>query len=150
MLLPSDYKDLLKLLNRHKARYLIVGAYAVIYYTEPRYSKDIDIWVEPKEENAKKVFAALKEFGAPLRGMREDDFTKKTQVYQMGVAPVRVDIIMGVGDLDFATAWKHKVKASLENIKVYIIGREQLIQIKEKASRPSDLLDIEVLKKKEK
>lgn len=150
MLLPSDYKDLLKLLNKHKARYLIVGAYAVIYYTEPRYSKDIDIWIEPKKENAKKVFAALKEFGAPLRGMSEEDFAKKTQIYQMGVAPVRVDIIMGVGDLEFAAAWKYKVKASLENIKVNIIGREQLIQIKKKVSRPSDLLDIEVLKKRTK
>ena len=150
MLLPSDYKDLLKLLNKHRVRYLIVGAYAVIYYTEPRYSKDIDIWIEPEKENAKKVFAALKEFGAPLQGISAEDFTKKTHVYQIGVAPVRVDIIMGVGGLEFTTAWKYKVKAGLENIKVNIIGEEQLIQTKEKASRPSDLLDIEALKKRKK
>ncbi|MCM8801365.1 MAG: hypothetical protein NC912_05100 [Candidatus Omnitrophica bacterium] len=94
MLVPSDYKELLRLLNRHKVRYLIVGAYAVIYYTEPRYTKDIDIWVEPDIKNAKKVYQVLKRFGAPLKGINVEDFTKRNLVYQIGVAPVRVDIMM--------------------------------------------------------
>ncbi|MDI6758708.1 MAG: hypothetical protein QMD94_03435 [Candidatus Omnitrophota bacterium] len=147
MRIPLDYKELLKSLNRHKVRYLIVGAYAVMYYTEPRYSKDIDIWIEPVIENARKVCAALKEFGAPLKGIGEEDFTKKGMVYQMGVAPVRVDIIMGIGDLEFAAVWKYRVKASFEDVRVNIIGRGQLIKAKEKAGRPSDLLDIKMLKK---
>ncbi len=150
MQIPSDYKELLRDLNRHKVKYLIVGAYAVMYYTEPRYSKDIDIWVEPVIENARKVYTALKEFGAPLQGISEEDFTKKNMVYQMGVAPVRVDIIMGIGDLEFAAAWECKVEASFEDTRVNIIGRGQLIKAKEKAARPSDLLDIKMLKKRSK
>jgi len=93
MPIPSDYKELLKILNRHRVRYLIVGAYAVIHYTEPRYTKDLDIWVEPEIKNAKRVYEALKEFGAPLKDISVADFANKNLVYQIGVEPVRVDII---------------------------------------------------------
>lgn len=146
MLIPSDYKDLLRILNKHKARYLIVGAYAVIYYTEPRYTKDIDIWVEPKIENAQRVYKALKEFGAPLKGMKVKDFTHPNLVYQMGVEPVRVDIIMGISGIKFEFAWQYRTKASLEDIKVNILGINELLKSKEKAKRPLDAVDIESLK----
>lgn len=145
MQIPSDYKDLLKILNKHKVKYLIVGAYAVIYYTEPRYSKDIDIWVGPEIENAKRVFEALKEFGAPLRGMTFNDFTNKNLFYQMGVAPVRVDIIMGISDINFDTAWKSRIKTKIDNIETNIIGIEELLDSKEKIKRPVDLIDIKNL-----
>ena len=77
MRIPLDYRELLKLLNRHKAQYLIVGAYAVIYYAEPRYTKDMDIWVNPRIDNAQRVWKALKEFGAPLKGIQPEDFSDK-------------------------------------------------------------------------
>lgn len=146
MLIPLDYKDLLKLLNKHKARYLIVGAYAVIYYTEPRYTKDLDIWVEPTEKNAKKVYSVLNEFGAPLKGITVKDFTDKNKVYQIGVAPVRIDIIMNISNIEFDMAYKHKKIADLEGIKADIIGMDELIKAKEKTKRGMDKLDIERLR----
>jgi len=146
MLIPSDYKDLLRILNRHKARYLIVGAYAVIYYTEPRYTKDIDIWIEPEIKNARRVYRALKEFGAPLKGIKVTDFTNKNLFYQIGIEPVRVDIIMGIKDLDFDFAWKNRSITTLEGIRVNIIGINELIKSKRKMRRYFDLADIEALK----
>lgn len=145
MLIPSDYKDLLRILNKHRVRYLIVGAYAVIYYAEPRYTKDLDIWVEPKIENAKKVYKALKEFGAPLKDIIVEDFTNRNLFYQIGVAPVRVDIIMGLGDLEFDLAWRQRSITYFDRIKVNILGLNELIKSKEKMKRHLDLADIEAL-----
>ncbi|MDP2927908.1 MAG: hypothetical protein Q8N80_03815 [Candidatus Omnitrophota bacterium] len=150
MLAPLDYKDLLRTLNRHKAKYLIIGAYAVAYYAEPRYTKDLDVWVDPEIENAKRVYTALKEFGAPLRGISFKDFTRRTLVYQIGVEPVRVDIIMGVAGIDFSMAWKHRRIIKLDNSKVNIIGINELIDSKKKANRRTDLVDLANLRRKQK
>ncbi len=108
MELSSDYKELLKIFEKYKVKYIIVGAYAVIYYTEPRYTKDIDIWIKPEKENAIKVYNALKKFGAPLENVSVEAFDNKEMIYQIGVAPVRVDIIMGLKGLTFDEAWKKK------------------------------------------
>lgn len=150
MLIPSDYKSLLRALNKHRVRYLVIGAYAVIYYTEPRYSKDLDIWVEPAKQNAKRIYAALKEFGAPLKGITADDFANEGLVYQIGVEPVRADIMTGFSDIDFARAWKYKKQVFFEDVKIKIIGRRELIEVKLKAGRPIDLIDAESLKLTEK
>jgi len=108
--LSSDYRELFKTLNRHKVRYLVIGAYAVIYYTEPRYTKDLDIWVSPDKDNSKRVYDALKDFGAPLEahGITKEFFTQKNMVYQLGVAPVRVDILMDVEGQNFDDCWKKR------------------------------------------
>ena len=148
MPIPSDYKELLSVLNKHRVRYLIIGAYAVIYYTEPRYTKDLDIWVEPEVENAKRVYAALKEFGAPLKDLREKDFLKKTMVYQIGVAPVRVDILMGVSDIEFKQAWEQRSVAKFDGVKANIIGIEELFKAKQSARRKADISDIENLRQR--
>jgi predicted nucleotidyltransferase len=126
----------------------MVGAYAVIYYTEPRYTKDLDIWIEPTIENAKRVYNALKEFGAPLKDITFEDFTNKNLFYQIGVAPVRVDIIMGISDLEFSKAWKSRKRANFEGIKVNIIGIDDLIKLKEKTKRDIDKMDVNILKLK--
>jgi hypothetical protein len=81
----QDFKDMFKILDEHRAKYLIVGAYAVTYHAEPRYTKDLDIWVEPTLENAKKIWEALTVFGAPLDGVRVEDFCNKDLVYEIGV-----------------------------------------------------------------
>jgi hypothetical protein len=145
MLIPSDYKDLLRILNKHRVKYLVVGAYAVIYYSEPRYTKDLDIWIEPENENAKRIYEALKEFGAPLENITPRDFANKNLVYQIGVAPVRVDIIMGIPGIEFVHAWKHKSVAKFDSIKVNIMGINELIDSKKKARRDMDSIDIESL-----
>jgi len=146
MRIPLDYRDLLKLLNRHKAQYLIVGAYAVTYYTEPRYTKDLDIWVNPQIRNAHKVWKALKEFGAPLKGIRPEDFSGKNLVYQIGVVPVRADIMMGIPGMEFGAAWRRRNITSFEGIKVNIIGINDLIKSKKKTKRRIDIIDAESLK----
>ncbi|MBL7081075.1 MAG: hypothetical protein ISS44_00700 [Candidatus Omnitrophica bacterium] len=136
----------MKILNKHKVRYLVVGAYAVIHYTEPRYTKDLDIWIEPKGKNAERVYKALKEFGAPLKDIRSQDFVNEGLVYQIGVAPVRVDIIMGIGGIKFNHAWKHRDITTFDGIKLNIIGINELIESKKKAKRDMDLIDIKSLR----
>jgi hypothetical protein len=145
MPIPSDYKELLNILNKHRVQYLIVGAYAVIHYTEPRYTKDLDIWIEPEIGNAKRAYTALKKFGAPLKGISPNNFVNKNLVYQIGVAPVRVDIIMGIPGIEFIQAWKYRKVAVFDNIRVNIIGINELIKSKKKAKRKADLIDLESL-----
>lgn len=146
MLVPSDYKELLSILNKHRVRYLIVGAYAVIHYTEPRYTKDLDIWVKPEQKNARRVYEALKEFGAPLKGIAVSDFMNPDTVYQIGVEPVRVDILGGIAGMDFDIAYKQRKTANIDGVKVKLIGINELIVSKEKAKRPMDIVDIESLR----
>ena len=105
MALNKDYEDLLHLFNTEGVRYLIVGAYAVIYYTEPRYTKDIDIWIESSSDNAQRVYQALKKFGAPLKELTLSDLTNPDLVYQIGIEPNRVDILMGMENINFTDAW---------------------------------------------
>lgn len=142
-----DYRDLFKALNRHRVKYLVVGAYAVIFYTEPRFTKDIDIWVKPDIKNAKKVYRALKEFGAPLKSVSVKNFTNKRLVYQIGIAPVRVDMMMGLGSIDFNFAWERRVKSKYAGVSINIIGKNELKKSKIASKRTQDLLDLEKLKR---
>ena len=146
MELSEDYKDLFRILNKYKVKYLLIGAYAVIYYTEPRYTKDIDISVSADIKNAEKVYDALKKFGAPLKGIKPVDFTDKTMVYQIGVAPVRIDILPGIKAINFESAWKKRKRIKFDDIPVNIIDKKNLTKIKKALKRPQDILDLEKLK----
>ena len=143
---PSDYEDLFKTLNACRIKYLVVGAYAVMYYAEPRFTKDIDIWVIPQMNDAGKIYEALKKFGAPLRGIKPRDFNDKRLILQIGVAPVRVDILFDIPGVLFQTAWKNKRKIRYGRTPVYILGKNDLIAAKKKAGRPQDKIDEENLR----
>lgn len=145
MSLNEDFEDLFHSLNSVRARYLVVGAYAVIFYTEPRYTKDIDIWVEPTDRNAQKVYQALKHFGAPLQNLRVEDLTNPRLFYQIGMAPNRIDILMSVGNLSFPSAWKKKVVSRYGKEKVYFLDRKDLVETKSSAGRLHDLIDLRLL-----
>lgn len=106
MLTSSDFKDLLNLFKKFKVRYLVVGGYAVMKYSEPRFTKDLDLFIATDQDNAKSVFATLKEFGAPLENLTSDDFAHKGYFYQMGRPPIRVDIIKKPNN------WMHLTKNS--------------------------------------
>jgi len=147
MALHQDFSDILRCLNDAGAKYLIVGAHAVSFYTEPRFTKDIDILVEPTLENAAKVYRALLEFGAPLRGVGVEDLANPTMMYQIGVEPVRIDIIMGIDGVDFQNAWSKKVATNFGEEKIYILGIDDLIKAKKIASRDQDHLDLKKLAK---
>ena len=146
MEINPDFRDLLRALGACRVRYLVVGAYSVIYHTEPRFTKDIDIWVEPTAENAARTWRALAAFGAPLDGLRVADLRNPDLVYQIGVAPIRIDIMMGVPGVRFATAWRNRVRARYAGIAVNIIGRRDLMRAKRVAGRPQDLIDLAALR----
>ncbi len=141
----SDFKELLSVLADNQVKYLIVGGYAVAEHAEPRYTKDIDIWVEASPENATRVFQALREFGAPLRGMTEDDFAHEGYFYQMGIPPARVDILMSISGVKFESAWNNRVEREYGGVKALFISKSDLITAKLAAGRPQDLLDAQVL-----
>jgi len=145
MSVSSDFKDLLNLFNDFRVKYLIIGGYAVIKYAEPRYTKDLDLWIRADQKNAVAVFQALREFGAPLAGMTPDDFAHEGYFYQMGVPPVRVDILMSIPGVTFDKAWKRRTKADFAGVPVVFIARQDLIASKLAAGRPQDLIDAAAL-----
>ncbi len=145
MNLNEDFEELLHLLNSVHAKFLVVGAYAVIFYTEPRYTKDIDLWVEPTVENAEKIFNALKKFGAPIKNLTLDDLTNPSMVYQIGVEPNRIDILMGIGKMTFEHAWSNKRSTFYGNEKINMIGMDDLVAAKKFAGRAKDMVDLEAL-----
>ncbi len=143
----SDFKELLNALNEYEVKYLVIGGYAVMLYTEPRFTKDLDIWVEATQENGRRVYAALARFGAPLAGVTAADFSQQGLFYQMGRPPVRVDILTSVTGMQFEEAWPKRVEKDFGGVRTFFLSREDLIQIKTALGRPQDLLDVEKLKK---
>lgn len=143
-----DYKDLFKTLNRHKVKYLVIGAYAVAYYAEPRYTKDLDIWVSNDTANIKRLYSALVDFGAPLKSVSAADFANRKMIYQIGIAPVRIDILMGVSGIKFENAWQNRKRAFYGGISINILGIKELIYSKKKTGREHDILDIKKLTNK--
>jgi hypothetical protein len=138
----SDFKDLLSILNARKVRYLIVGGHAVMKYTEPRYTKDLDIWIDISPRNARAVFDALREFGAPLTNLSASDFAHAGSVYQMGRPPARVDILTSIEGVRFADAWRRRVASDFDGIPVHVISPQDLVVNKRVLGRPQDLLDL--------
>lgn len=119
-------------------------------YSEPRFTKDLDIFISAEKGNAEAVYAALKEFGAPLENLTIDDFAQKGYFYQMGRAPLRVDIMMSIPGIEFDDAWENRVTVQLEDIKIPFISRTDLILSKEASGRPQDKIDVDKLKEAEK
>jgi len=149
MSVNPDYKDLLSVFNEENVEYLIVGAHAVIFYTVPRYTKDFDVWVNPTEENAARVYAALARFGAPLKAEDASTFKDPYCVFQIGVEPNRIDILMNVSGLDFSEAWKLRTQGTYGGVPIHILNRADLIRSKENAARDQDLLDVKRLRLEE-
>jgi len=147
MLTSPDFKDLLKLFEKHKARYLVIGGYAVMKYSEPRYTKDLDMLISTDVNNAEAVFNALKEFGAPLENLSAADFTHKDYFYQMGKAPLRVDVLMSAAGIEFEDAWNNREEVIIDDFKINFISLDDLIKAKEASGRPQDKIDVKKLKK---
>lgn len=128
--LRPDFKDFLRLLNKHQVIYLIVGGYAVMKYTEPFYTKDIDIWIDATPDNATRTYQALLEFGTPMADLSVHDLTQQHIVFQFGMAPARVDLMTSIDAVTFSEAWKHRVQTNLDVIPISIISLEHLKQNK--------------------
>ena len=146
----QDFKDLFRIFNEYRVKYLVVGAYAVIYYAEPRYTKDLDVWIEPTLENAKRVWKALSVFGAPLENVTVEDFCNSELIYQIGVAPNRIDIMMNIPGVEFSSSWERRVKTSYGGESINMIGIDDLIKAKRTMARDQDRLDLKSLEEAKK
>jgi len=144
------FKELLQRLNELEVRYLIVGGYAVMKYTEPRFTKDLDIWVENSAENSVRVFEALKKFGAPVESDKiiPETFAGDNLTYQIGIAPIRIDILTCITGVEFEEAWRDRVEGSIFGASVHFISLAQLIANKEATARSSDLEQLRQIRKK--
>ena len=113
MFVNSDFSDLLQIFNAREVKYLVIGGYAVVQYAEPRFTKDLDILISTEPVNAQAVYAALREFGAPLTGLTPKDFSEEGFFFQIGVSPVRVDVLMGIPGIHFDECWNRRMEVDL-------------------------------------
>ncbi len=141
----SDFKDLLRAFNANGVKYLVVGGYAVIEYTEPRFTKDLDVWVGTNRANAEMVFKALTEFGAPLQDVSVEDSTNGDNIYQIGISPVRIDVIMEIPGVFFDEAFERRNESDFEGVTAHVISREDLITNKLAVGRAQDRKDARLL-----
>jgi hypothetical protein len=119
-----------------------------MHYTEPRYTKDIDIWIDRSLKNAEKAFRALAEYGAPLRDYAPEDFTERYAVFQIGVEPVRIDVLMTLAGVGFDSAWSKRETATIAGVRIHFLSRADLIRAKKAAGRRKDLDDVDSLEGK--
>lgn len=137
-----DFEELLSALSKERVEFLIVGAYAVMAVTEPRYTKDLDVWVRPTRANAKRVYRALEAFGAPLANLHVRDLEREGIVFQIGVEPVRIDILTQVDGIDFEGAYARATFGKYGRADVGFLSVADLIENKRYVGRPQDLLDV--------
>jgi hypothetical protein len=140
-----DFRDLLATFNAHNVEYLVVGGYAVAAHGYVRATKDLDVWVRPEEANASRALEALREFGAPLHDLTVEDLARPGLIFQIGVPPVRIDVITRVAGLEFPAAWADRAEAQFGDLRVPVLSRRDLITNKRKVARLQDLADIEQL-----
>jgi Nucleotidyl transferase of unknown function (DUF2204) len=145
--LKADFKELLRLLNQNQVQYLVVGGYAVMKYTEPFYTKDIDIWIDATPENAERTYQSLVQFGAPLADLTIHDLTQDHIVFQFGMAPVRVDVMTTIDAVTFKDAWSQRLQTHLGGIPISIISLQDLMKNKEAANRDTDKIHLARLRK---
>jgi hypothetical protein len=146
-MLNEDYKDMLLALSGEKVRYLLIGAYALAAHGYPRATMDIDIWVMPSPKNADAVMRALRCFGAPLHNLTKEDLQKDGTIFQIGVAPRRIDIITTASGLRFEEAFSRSLSVNIDGIQVHIPSKDDLIRNKRASGRTKDLADAEALEK---
>ena len=146
-MLNEDYKDMLQILLNNKVKFLVVGAYAMGAYGYPRSTGDLDIWIESSSENSEKIYKSLSEFGAPLSELTNKTFCEEGIVFQIGVAPRRIDIITKIEGVDFEKANSDKQDIEIEGIKIPFLSKENLIKNKESTGREKDKLDAKYLRR---
>jgi hypothetical protein len=141
-MLSPDFRDMLSALSDAGADYLLVGAYALSAHGLVRATGDIDLWVRPTAENASRVYAALIQFGVPAEKFGPEDFTRADHVIQLGVPPLRIDILTGISGVEFSAAWEDRIVVEMDGLEVPVLSRAHLLANKRAARRPKDLLDL--------
>lgn len=146
MRVEKDYEDLLRLFNKHKVRYCVIGAYAVAFYAKPRYTKDMDLLIDPDIKNSERIIKALNEFGFKSIKLSLRDFTKKGSIIQLGYEPIRIDIITSISTISFKNIWGNRKKGIYGKQKINFVSLKDLIKIKKVSKRKQDQVDLEILK----
>jgi hypothetical protein len=144
-MLNQDFREFIQLLNDNQVHYLIVGGYAVALHGYPRYTKDIDIWIESKPTNATRIVRALAQFGFGSLGLKESDFLVEDQIIQLGYAPNRIDILTSLPGVSFTECYKKRVAVDVDGVKVNFIDLDNLRKNKKATGRLQDLADLEKL-----
>jgi hypothetical protein len=145
----QDYKDLLSAFNAHGVKYLIVGGYAVIFHAQPRFTRDIDLFIKADPENARATYEALVSFGAPLQEVRAEDLSDPKNFFRFGREPRAIDILPGIDGVDFDAAWERRVEGVIDatsGLTGFFISKDDLIASKLAAGRFRDLADVEEIR----
>jgi len=142
----QDFKEFIELLIKNKAEYLIVGGYAVGVHGHPRYTGDLDIWLNPTVENSQKILKSVNEFGFSSFKLTKDDFTKPGNVIQLGYPPLRIDLLTEIDGVKFEECYANRKEVIMEEMKVNFIGYNDLLKNKKESGRPRDIDDIDNLK----
>lgn len=147
MNLEEDLREFVELLNALNVRYIVVGAFAVAFHGHPRYTGDLDLFIERSHENASRLMQAMKDFGFGDLNFSVDDFMQGDQVIQLGVSPNRIDLLTFLSGVEFQDAWATREQAEIDGLKVPMISRELLKRNKTATGRPQDLADLDYLEK---
>lgn len=143
--LEEDLREFVELLNALEVRYVVVGAFAVAYHGYPRYTGDIDLFIEPSTENAKQIMKAIDQFGFGATGLSAADFLQDDRVIQLGIAPNRIDLLTSLSGVNFTEAWDTREQGEIAGLRVSIISKELLKRNKAASGRSQDLADLEHL-----
>ncbi|QNI33724.1 nucleotidyltransferase [Alloacidobacterium dinghuense] len=146
----QDHKDLLSAFHIHGVKYIVVGGFAVILHAQPRFTKDMDLFIKADLANAQALYAALAAFGAPLQEIRPEDFTEPGNLFRFGHEPRAFDILPEIPGIDFDAAWERRVEVVIDpatGLKANFISAEDLIASKLASGRPQDLADADAIRK---
>ncbi len=144
-MLNQDFKEFIQLLNANRVRYLLVGGYAVAAHGHPRYTKDLDIWLESEHSNVSNLLVALSQFGFGSLGLKAKDFLSANQVVQLGYPPSRIDLLSSIDGVEFSDCYSKHVKVEVEGLEIALIDLSSLCKNKRASGRPQDLADLEAL-----
>jgi len=144
----QDFRDLLAEFNARQVEFLLVGAHALAAHGHVRATQDLAVWVRPSPENAKRTIDALKAFGAPLHDLTEKDLSTPGIVFQIGVEPIRIDVLTAIDGVEFDEAWRNRLMTKFADQPISVLSKEHLIKNKLAAGRTQDLADVEALKRK--
>jgi hypothetical protein len=147
MTLDPDFEDFIKLLNQHEVDYMIIGGYAMAFHGKPRYTGDLDIWIDISETNAQKMLSVIKDFGFSSLNFDREDFLRENLINQLGYPPLRIDILTSIDGINFKDAYPQKQVIIIEDFTANYIGLNDLIQNKNASGRQQDLVDVNTLQK---
>ncbi len=147
--LAADLRDLLRAFADHEVRFLIVGGYALAVHGHPRATGDLDVWIDCNRANAARAYEALRSFGAPLHELTLADLQTPGTVYQIGLPPLRIDVLTRITGVEFEAAWRDRRDTAIDDLTVPVIGRDALLANKRALGRRRDIADVELLESSE-